>query len=260
MSSYIHGTDPDEQARLAALNRLTNGAFLDFLEIEPGDRVLEVGSGLGILAAEVAALVPNGEVVGLEYSTAQLASIAASAPNLSFRQGDAHSLPFEENSFDAVYCRYVLEHLSDPPRALSEMRRVLRPGGRVFVLENDISVNRFDPPCPTFDRLWSAFIELQSRLGGDGIIGRRLFGLLKRAGFRDVELSYQPEVHWSGLPSFRPWVINLLKNVEGAQERLISQGLASTAEIEEAGAELESLLARDDACALFHWDRARARK
>jgi ubiquinone/menaquinone biosynthesis C-methylase UbiE len=169
-ADYIHGTTPDEQLRLARLNALTNPPFLEFLQVKPSDRVLEVGSGLGILAAEVAQRVPEGEVWGLEYSPDQLEAVAVSAPNLHFIQGDAHYLPFEGDSFDVVYCRYLLEHVADPAAVLREMRRVLRPGGRVFVLENDISVNRFDPPCPVFHKLWQAFITLQSRLGGDGII------------------------------------------------------------------------------------------
>lgn len=259
-ADYIHGTTTEEQQRLAALNRLTNDAFLAFLKLQPADRVLEVGSGLGILAAEVAARVPQGEVFGIEYSADQLAAIEVTAPNLTFQRGDAHSLPYRDTEFDVVYCRYVLEHLSDPPRALTEMRRVLKPGGRVFVLENDISVNRFDPDCPAWDVVWNAFIALQARLGGNGIIGRRLYGLLHRAGFRSIELSVQPEIHWSGLPTFRPWVINLMENVEGAREKLDSTGLATREQIAAARRELETLLARDDACVLFHWDRATATK
>ena len=85
---YIHGTDQAEQERLAALNRLTNPAFVEFLELRPDNSVLEVGSGLGILAGEVAARVPRGEVIGIEYSAEQLASARVTAPNLRFEQGD----------------------------------------------------------------------------------------------------------------------------------------------------------------------------
>src|SRR2546426_6914087 len=90
---YIHGTAESEQGRLAALNRLTNQSFVDFLELKRNDSVLEVGSGLGMLAAEVAARAPHGEVVGVEYSAEQLAATKVTQSNLRFQQGDALRLP-----------------------------------------------------------------------------------------------------------------------------------------------------------------------
>jgi SAM-dependent methyltransferase len=257
---YIHGTHPEEQDRLTLLNRLTNAPFLDYLELKDGDKVLEVGSGLGILAEEAARRIPHGSVTGVEYAQSQLDAITVSAPNLHFQQGDAHELPFEDNTFDFVYCRYLLEHLHDPATAVAEMLRVLKVGGRICVQENDDWMSRFDPDCPVFYEVWLRFVELQARLGGDGYVGRRLFGLLKRAGFREIELSLQPEVHWAGEPGFVPWVENIIGNVEGARERLASEGLATGSQVDKAIGELHGLMERDDASALFHWNRARGVK
>ncbi len=100
------------------------------------------------------------------------------------------------------------------------MRRVLRPGGRVAVMENDVTLVRFDPPCPVFESIWTAFASVQQRLGGDALIGRRLYRLLHQAGFRDIELSVQPEVHWHGSPGWIPWVTNIIGNVESARAAL----------------------------------------
>jgi SAM-dependent methyltransferase len=255
-ATYIHGTTTNEQDRLALLNSITNGPFLDFLQLRDRDHVLEVGSGLGILAGEAARRIPAGRVTGVEYSEQQLAAARGAAPNLRLMQGDAHSLPFENDKFDVVYCRYLLEHLADPPKALAEMRRVLKPGGRLLVQENDIFMCRFDPDCPTFYMVWERFVELQARLGGDGLIGRRLFGLLKRAGFKDIELSLQPEIHWAGKPTFEGWVINIIGNIEGAKQALVESGLATGDEVDAAASELRSLMERDDSSALFHWNRA----
>src|SRR5678815_4734950 len=71
-STYIHGTEPAEQQRLALLNRLTNAAFVEFLNVQPGMRVLEVGSGLGYLAAAVARSAKDVRVVGIERSEDQI--------------------------------------------------------------------------------------------------------------------------------------------------------------------------------------------
>ena len=111
--TYIHGTQPSEQERLARLNRLTNVAFLDFLNVEPGMHVLDVGSGLGLLACEIAAADSSVRVVGVEQSSAQIAA-AASHPNVRYLQADAHALDLPGQSFDLVYSRYVLEHVADP--------------------------------------------------------------------------------------------------------------------------------------------------
>ncbi|MBA3766772.1 MAG: class I SAM-dependent methyltransferase, partial [Acidobacteria bacterium] len=71
-AAYIHGTDTSEQARLTLLNRLTNEPFIKFLELDERASVLEVGSGLGILAREIAERAPLGEIWGVEYSADQL--------------------------------------------------------------------------------------------------------------------------------------------------------------------------------------------
>ena len=255
-ATYIHGTESAEQARLRLLNDLTNKPFIDFLELEETSSVLEVGSGLGILAGGVARVAARGEVYGVEYSPDQLAQAEVSAPNLHLVQGDAHELEFEDDRFDVVYCRYVLEHVADPLQVLKEMRRVLKPGGKVFVQENNILVNTFYPECPRFDRLWRQFALLQEQLGGDALIGKKLLPLLKHAGFVEIKLSIQPEIHYSGKPSFRPWIENQIGNVEGAAAELEARQLATAQEIRQAIDEVRALSERDDAGAFFYWNRA----
>jgi ubiquinone/menaquinone biosynthesis C-methylase UbiE len=253
--TYIHGTDPSEQERLAALNRMTNQAFVEFLRIAPRMRVLEVGSGLGFLAVAVATAADGVQVIGVEQSSAQIAA-AAQAPFVTYAQGDAHQLEFPDGSFDLVYARYVLEHVSAPERVLSEMRRVTRPGGRVAACENDISLLRLDPPCPAFEAVWLAFQRHQKELGGDSLIGRRLYRLFRQAGFERIELSVQPEVHWHGSAGFGGWIQNLIGNVESARRGLVESGLCVQIQLDNAIAELTDLCQQEDASAHFMWNRA----
>jgi SAM-dependent methyltransferase len=251
--TYIHGTEPSEQDRLAALNRMTNAAFIRFLDVAAGARVLEVGSGLGLLAVEVASAAEDVSVVGVEVSPQQIAAAAAS-PRVTYRQGDAHSLDLPDASFDIVYARYLLEHVEHPDLVLREMQRVVRPGGRVAVCENDVTLIRFDPPCPAFDRAWEMFLRYQASLGGDGAIGRRLFRLFQGAGLTGIELSVQPEVHWQGSPGFVAWVRNIIGNLESARRGL------DAGDLDAAVSELTALSRRPDASSVFVWNRAQGKK
>jgi ubiquinone/menaquinone biosynthesis C-methylase UbiE len=257
-TAYIHGTEVSEQSRLALLNRLTNEPFIKFLALDEEGSVLEVGSGLGILAREVAERAPRASVWGIEYSTDQLsrAKDAAGAPNLHFVQADAHALPFDDEHFHTVYCRYLLEHVADPVEVLMEMHRVLRPGGRALAQENNILINVFYPECPAFDLIWERFARLQARLGGDALIGKKLLQLFKQAGFDHIKLSLQPEIHHAGMETFRPWLENLIGNVESGATALESHGLATADEITKAIREVRSLSERDDGSAIFYWNRA----
>jgi ubiquinone/menaquinone biosynthesis C-methylase UbiE len=257
---YIHGTDPEEQARLAKLGELTNQPFLEFLEFSPTDAILDVGCGLGILTRRLAQLATAGTVWGIERSTDQLGKAVRDLPNLHFLEGDAQALPFDDNSFDMVFCRYLLEHVANPGQVLKEMHRVLKSGGKVFVQENNILINVFDPPCPHFDALWRQFARLQEIHGGDALIGKKLFRLLRMAGFADIRLSIQPEVHCHGMPTFRPWVENLMQNVRPAEGQLIEKGLATAEDIALAKQELADLAANEAGSAYFYWNRARAVK
>jgi ubiquinone/menaquinone biosynthesis C-methylase UbiE len=255
--SYIHGTEPAEQERLAILNRMTNAAFLEFLNVAPGQHVLEIGSGLGILACAVAGTADDVHVVGVENAAAQIAA-AASHPRVIYLHGDAHRLDFDDATFDVSYARYLLEHLRDPEAALREMRRVTRPGGHVAACENDTSLVRLDPPCPAFDSAWEKFQLHQRALGGDSLIGRRLYRLFRNAGFDQIELSVQPEVHWHGSLLFVPWVRNLVGNLDSARSAMVASGLATPGDFTAAVAELHALLADRTASAHFMWNRARA--
>ena len=256
-SSYIHGTDAAEQDRLARLGTMTDESFLGFLDLGRAHSILEVGSGLGNLTRQVAARDPAAQVWGIEQSPEQLARCGDDLSNLHFRQGDAHRLPFEEGYFDVVYCRYVLEHVTDPLGVLQQMRRVLRAGGKVFIQENNILVSVLEPECPCFDAVWRKFAQLQAMLGGDALIGKRLLRLMQTAGFTDIQLSIQPEVHYSGSPWFQAWMENLIGNLQGAEQALGQNGLVSHGQVQQAIAELRAFVRRDDASSFFYWNRAR---
>ncbi len=214
-----------------------------------------------MLTRELATSFPDAYIVSLEYSADQL-SVAQhnKKRNISFIRSDAHRIPILDHSVDVAFCRYVLEHLRRPSDTLREIYRTLRPGGKIFLQENNILTIEFDPDLKSFARLWKKFVILQRRLGGDALIGKRLFPLLKEAGFRKIELSIQPEVHFSGKSSFRPWVENLIDIIRGSKKALVKHRLTTPKEITLVIDELHRFLRRDDATAFFYWNRASAVK
>ena len=117
--------------------------LIEALELSPGERALDIGSGPGLLACDLAAaLGPAGAVVGVDPSESMLAIAArrdagADAAPITLRTGDAGALPFDDESFDVAVSTQVYEYVEDMPGALAEARRVLRPGGRLLVLDTD---------------------------------------------------------------------------------------------------------------------------
>ena len=117
-------------------------AVLEMLAIRPGESVLDIGTGPGFLAAEIAAAAgPTGQVCGIDISDSMLALARARMPTdqapVELRHGEAVRIPYPDASFDVAVSTQVLEYVADIATALSEIHRVLRPGGRVLILDTD---------------------------------------------------------------------------------------------------------------------------
>jgi demethylmenaquinone methyltransferase / 2-methoxy-6-polyprenyl-1,4-benzoquinol methylase len=108
----------------------------DLAALSPGDRALDVATGTGDLAVELARRVgPEGEVVAVDFSEEMLARARDKAPEIRFEWGNALDLGFEDDSFDAATVGFGARNFADLERGIGEMVRVVRPGGRVVILE-----------------------------------------------------------------------------------------------------------------------------
>ncbi len=121
----------------------------DLARVGPGDRALDVATGTGDLAIELAGR--GAEVVGSDFSEGMLDVARRKSPGLRWEHGNALALPYEDGAFDAATVGFGARNFSDLPRGLSEMARVVRPGGRVVVLEITTPQR---PPLSTFFSLW----------------------------------------------------------------------------------------------------------
>ncbi len=131
----------NEAIHMTADVKNSRGEVLEALELGKGEKVLDVGSGAGFLALDMAKIVgSSGRVCGLDVSEAQQKmwrKRCAEYPWAEFHEGDATNLPFVEGEFDAVVSTQVLEYVANIDASLAEIFRVLRPGGRVLILDTD---------------------------------------------------------------------------------------------------------------------------
>jgi ubiquinone/menaquinone biosynthesis C-methylase UbiE len=183
---YVHGsTDDTEVARLVTQAAFVAAFSLCHFDATQGMQVLDLGTGVGAMAAQLAQRFPGIELTGLDFSEAQLARARVLHPVARYVQGNAMALPFADASFDRVHCTWVLEHVAEPVRILREVRRVLKPGGYAHILEVDNGTLRVTPPLPAFTQTFEAMNAAQIRAGGDPFIGRVLAQLFVDAGFRE---------------------------------------------------------------------------
>jgi demethylmenaquinone methyltransferase / 2-methoxy-6-polyprenyl-1,4-benzoquinol methylase len=187
MSDRIAGVyDRMNALMTAGLDQRWRRRAADLAQASPGGRVLDVATGTGDLALELARRVaPGGRVVGTDFSDAMLArarakAAAAAVPDvgLEFEWGNALSLPYETSSFDAATVGFGARNFADLRRGVAEMARVVRPGGQVVILEITAPQKR---PLSWFYSLWfDRLVPAFGRIAGDASAYRYLPDSVKR--------------------------------------------------------------------------------
>jgi demethylmenaquinone methyltransferase/2-methoxy-6-polyprenyl-1,4-benzoquinol methylase len=150
----------------AGLHHRWRARAADLTGLGPGGRALDVACGTGDLAVELSRRVgPSGEVVGSDFSDAMLERARRKSGAVDWQWANALALPHENDHFDAATVGFGARNFSDLDRGLSEMARVVRPGGRVVVLEITVPQR---PPLTTFFSLWfDRVVPALGRIAGD---------------------------------------------------------------------------------------------
>ncbi len=242
--------------------------FLPFLlpHLHPGMEILDAGCGIGAIALDLAATYRPRRIVGIDVDPDQIATARKWAAERGIRSaefavGSAYALPFADGSFDVVYANTVLLYLRDPVRALSEMRRVLRPGGIAAVSDDDISTIVFSPEIPGMSLGPTLFAKAVEHEGGNTTYARHLRTLLRQAGFsRTQGHALTPETY--GEAESTRWMADFaigLFSAPSMAETITSQGWATPAELNTLLGALREWGERPDAfmtwlyCAALGW-------
>ena len=190
-SGYVHGYAEPETRRLGDQADTLADLLHAGTAYPAGSRVLEVGCGVGAQTAHLVAGSPGARFVSIDTAAASLASARArlsTRPTVSWCRADLFDPPFATGSFDHLFLCFVLEHLAHPEWALAGLRRVLRPGGSVTVIEGDHGSALFHPDSAHARAAIGCQVRLQAAAGGNALVGRQLQPLLTGAGYRGVRV------------------------------------------------------------------------
>ena len=236
---YVHGYTVREEDRLHDQAQTLAELLHYDTGYGAGERILEAGCGTGAQTRILASKHRQTRFTSIDLSATSVRKAREEAEllglgNVDFQVADVYRLPFDDGSFDHGFVCFLLEHLKDPEGALSELARVVRPGGTITVVEGDHGSAYFYPECEESRRAIEALIRIQAEMGGNSLVGRQLYPLLCEAGLRDVTVS--PRMVY--VDRTRPTLVEgfirdtFTAMIEGVRDEAVSMGLLGAEEWE----------------------------
>jgi ubiquinone/menaquinone biosynthesis C-methylase UbiE len=235
---YTLGSNPAERERLRRQTlELDEHAqsLLSAVDAGPGSKVVDLGCGpSGSIEALARHVGPAGRVVAVDSDGGHVALARELArrhglENVDVLQADARRTQLEASSFDLAHARLLLINIPDPAEVVTEMVRLVRPGGFVACEEADMGVRLCEPPNAACARLAELFESTYRSVGADPRVGRRLPEMLRRAGLSGIGVSVRADVYPLG-HSRRPILADLVRSL---RPRIIEGGFADPAELDE---------------------------
>jgi ubiquinone/menaquinone biosynthesis C-methylase UbiE len=251
MNHYVHGYSEREAERLHDQAHSVRELLHYDTTYPAGSKVLEAGCGVGAQTVTLARSSPDTQFVSIDLSVDSLEKARAllegeMLSNVQFHRADIFDLPFEEEAFDHVFVCYVLEHLQHPVAALAALRRVLKKEGSITVIEGDHGSCYFHPETDEAICAWNCLIRVQARLGGNSLIGRQVFPLLKKAGFRDVHVSPRMVYIDQSMPELMDGFVKktIIPMVEGVKEQALEMQMMNDTSWNKGNRDLQKVAER----------------
>ena len=240
---YVMASGASAARRLFLLHRIYGPAGRRLLlqaGLTPGMHVADFGCGVGAATRMLAEMTgPSGAVTAIDLSQPQLDQAietcrSAGLTNVTFQVADACATGLPRNSFDLVYCRFLLLHLQDPSACLREMRDVLKPDGILVVEDADIASSGSVPPS-----VFSSGVDLFMRLGpARGLnysLAKNLYHLVRDAGFADPQVEiHQPAACRGDTGKLLSW------SIAEAGPALVSSGLTTERQFKRTVIEMQA--------------------
>lgn len=230
--SYVHGYNQRENIRLQDQASTLVELLHSDTSYPAGSRVLEAGCGVGAQTITLAINSPGALITAIDISAdsvneARNKVTAAGLTNVHCEPGDIFNLSYAPQSFDHIFICFVLEHLPQPVDALLKLKDYLKEDGTITVIEGDHGSAYFYPESDAAHRAIQCQVELQRRAGGNAMIGRELYPLLTKAGFKSVHVSPRMVYADAGKPQM---VDGFTKKtftamIEGVREEAIKSGM-----------------------------------
>jgi ubiquinone/menaquinone biosynthesis C-methylase UbiE len=232
MKNYVHGYADRESIRLVDQANTLEGLLHCDTVFPAGSCVLEAGCGTGAQTVILAKNNPQAKITAIDTSRDSLAQARTrlaqqGISNVVLESANVFDLPFESASFDHVFVCFLLEHLGKPLAGLKELRRILKKGGSITVIEGDHGSFYCYPQSREAALSVQCLIDVQAHLGGNSLIGRQLYPLLQEAGFTQTAVS--PRMVY--VDASKPDLIEgftkrtFIAMVEGVKEQALSMHL-----------------------------------
>jgi ubiquinone/menaquinone biosynthesis C-methylase UbiE len=245
-NKYVHGYDQRESIRLKDQADTLTSLLHGDTAYPKGSLVLEAGCGVGAQSVILASQSPDAKITSMDISPSSILKAqerinAEKIKNITFLQGDIFNLPFEEESFDHVFVCFVLEHLKDPVLALKKLKKILKKGGSLTVIEGDHDTSVFHPYSDDASKTIDCLVKLQAKAGGNALIGRELYPVISNAGFNDISVSPRVVYADESLPHMvEGFILNTFNAmVRGIRDEALSSGMIDAATFDKGIADLD---------------------
>ncbi len=265
---YLHGFSDTEQNRLRKQASFAEYTIYKDINLSQVKNLLEVGCGVGAQSEILLRRFPRIEkLTGIDLNDLQLQAAKKYLKTIPWVKNryeilkmDAQSMDFKEESFDGAFLCWILEHVPSPAKALSEIRRVLRPGSEIYITEVLNSSFFLDPYSPNVWKYWQAFNDYQIDMGGDPFVGAKLGNFLMKVGFEDIQTEIKTWHLDNRNPAKRKEFIDFWKElVLSASEQLIKEERVDEKTVELAEKEFNLVSKDPDAVFFFSFVQARAK-